>query len=119
MKFVEDDWYEKAYIPKVAKRGAEIIAARGASSAASAANAAIEHMRDWVLGTPAGDWTSMGIWSDGSYGISTEIVYSFPVVCNGGSYEIVQNLELSEYSRGKMSETEKELLEEKEAVSKI
>ncbi|MEC9248359.1 MAG: malate dehydrogenase [Pseudomonadota bacterium] len=120
MDFVEPLWYDKEYIPKVAKRGAEIIDARGASSAASAANAAIEHMRDWVSGTASDDWTSMGVWSDGkSYDVLAGLVYSFPVKCAGGKYEIVQNLDISEYSRQKMTETQNELLEEKEAVSNI
>ena len=120
MSFVEPDWYDKEYIPKVAKRGAEIIDARGASSAASAANAAIEHMRDWVLGTPSDDWTSMGVWSDGNnYDVSSGLVYSFPVKCSGGRYEIVTGLEVSDYSRQKMNDTQTELLEEKEAVSNI
>ena len=120
MSFVEPDWYDKEYIPKVAKRGAEIIDARGASSAASAANAAIEHMRDWVLGTPSDDWTSMGVWSDGNnYDVSSGLVYSFPVKCSGGKYEIVTGLEVSDYSRQKMNDTQTELLEEKEAVSNI
>ena len=120
MSFVEPDWYDKEYIPKVAKRGAEIIDARGASSAASAANAAIEHMRDWGLGTPSDDWTSMGVWSDGNnYDVSSGLVYSFPVKCSGGKYEIVTGLEVSDYSRQKMNDTQTELLEEKEAVSNI
>ena len=120
MSFVEPDWYDKEYIPKVAKRGAEIIDARGASSAASAANAAIEHMRDWVLGTPSDDWTSMGVWSDGNnYDVSSGLVYSFPVKCSGGKYEVVTGLEVSDYSRQKMNDTQTELLEEKEAVSNI
>ena len=120
MSFVEPDWYDKEYIPKVAKRGAEIIDARGASSAASAANAAIEHMRDWVLGTPSDDWTSMGVWSDGNnYDVSSGLVYSFPVKCSGGKYEIVTGLAVSDYSRQKMNDTQTELLEEKEAVSNI
>ena len=119
MEFVAADWYDKNFIPKVAKRGAEIIDARGASSAASAANAAIEHMRDWALGTASDDWTSMGVWSDGSYDISSGIVYSFPVTCVDGGYEVVQHLDISDYSRKKMMETEKELLDEKDAVSNI
>ena len=119
MEFVDADWYDKKYIPKVAKRGAEIIDSRGASSAASAANAAIEHMRDWVLGTANDDWISMGIWSDGSYDINSGIVYSFPVTCANGRDDIVQNLDVSEYSRKKMVDTEKELLDEKDAVSNI
>lgn len=116
---VDRAWYENDYIPRVAKRGAEIIEARGASSAASAANAALEHMRDWVLGTPADDWTSMGIPSDGSYGIEKGLMYSFPVVCKGGNYEIVQNLSIDEFSRKRMSATETELKEERAAIQKL
>ncbi len=112
-------WYDGAYIPKVAKRGAEIIAARGASSAASAANAALEHMRDWALGTPAGDWTSMAVPSDGSYGIPEGLVYSFPVTCTNGEWSIVQGLSIDEYSRAKMTATQRELEEERDAVRKI
>jgi malate dehydrogenase len=116
---VERAWYENEYIPRVAKRGAEIIDARGASSAASAANAALEHMRDWALGTPAGDWTSMGIPSDGSYGIEKGLMYSFPVVCKGGDYEIVQGLAIDEFSRKRMQTTETELKEERDAIQKL
>jgi len=112
-------WYENEYIPRVAKRGAEIIDARGASSAASAANAALEHMRDWALGTPADDWTSMGIPSDGSYGIEAGLMYSFPVRCKGGDYEIVQGLPVDAFSRGRMQATEKELQEERAAVQQL
>jgi malate dehydrogenase len=116
---VDHAWYDGTYIPKVAKRGAEIIAARGASSAASAANAAIEHMRDWALGTPDGDWTSMAVPSDGSYGIPEGLVYSFPVTCKGGQWSIVQGLSVDDYSRAKMTATQKELEEERDAVLKI
>ena len=112
-------WYDGSYIPKVAKRGAEIIAARGASSAASAANAALEHMRDWALGTPADDWTSMAVPSDGSYGIPEGLVYSFPVTCRNGEWSIVQGLSIDDYSRAKMIATQKELEEERDAVLKI
>lgn len=112
-------WYDGSYIPKVAKRGAEIIAARGASSAASAANAALEHMRDWALGTPADDWTSMAVPSDGSYGIPEGLVYSFPVTCKNGEWSIVQGLSIDDYSRAKMIATQKELEEERDAVLKI
>jgi malate dehydrogenase len=112
-------WYDGTYIPKVAKRGAEIIAARGASSAASAANAALEHMRDWALGTPADDWTSMAVPSDGSYGIPKGLVYSFPVTCKNGEWEIVKGLDIDDYSRAKMTATQKELEEERDAVLKI
>jgi malate dehydrogenase len=116
---VDRAWYENEYIPRVAKRGAEIIDARGASSAASAANAALEHMRDWALGTPADDWTSMGIPSDGSYGIEAGLMYSFPVRCKGGDYEIVQGLPVDAFSRARMQATEKELQEERAAVQQL
>lgn len=116
---VDRNWYENDYIPRVAKRGAEIIDARGASSAASAANAAIAHIRDWVMGTPEGDWTSMAVPSDGSYGIAEGLTYSFPVTCNNGEYEIVQGLEIDEFSRERMEITQKELEEERDAVARI
>ena len=116
---VDHDWYANEYIPRVAKRGAEIIAARGASSAASAANGAINHMHDWILGTPKDDWVSMAVPSDGSYGIPEGIMYSFPVTCSNGRYSIVQGLEINEFSRGKMDATRQELEEEKAAVAKI
>lgn len=119
LSLVERPWYENDYIPRVAKRGAEIIDARGASSAASAANAALEHMRDWALGTPADDWTSMGIPSDGSYGIDVGLMYSFPVRCKGGDYEIVQGLPVDDFSRARMQATEKELQEERAAVQQL
>jgi len=112
----DHEWYAGSYIPKVAKRGAEIIEARGASSAASAASAAINHMRDWALGTPAGDWVSMAFSSDGSYGIPEGLVYSYPCVCKDGDFEIVKGLEVNEFSRGKMDATAKELTEERDAV---
>jgi len=112
-------WYENEYIPTVAKRGAAIIEARGASSAASAASAAIDHMRDWALGTPEGDWVSMGVPSDGSYGIPEGVIYGFPCVCKGGQYEIVQGLDINEFSRRKMDETYQELLEERQAVEHL
>ncbi|MGH8121074.1 MAG: malate dehydrogenase [Gammaproteobacteria bacterium] len=116
---VERAWYENEFIPKVAKRGAEIIAARGSSSAASAANSAISHIRDWVAGTPAGDWTSMVVASDGSYGITEGLMYSFPVTCKHGAYNIVQGLKLDDFSKAKMTVTQKELEEERDAVAKI
>ena len=116
---VDQTWYEDDFIPTVQKRGAAIIDARGASSAASAANAAIFHMRDWVLGTPDGDWTSMGIYSDGSYGIQEGLIYSYPCVCKGGDWEIVQGLEINEFSRNKMAATEQELAEERDAVAHL
>ncbi len=119
MSCVERPWYENDYIPRVAKRGAEIIDARGASSAASAANAALEHMRDWVLGTPEGDWVSMGIASDGSYGIEKGMMYSFPVTCSGGKYSIVQGLPVDAFSRKRMDATAAELKEESVAIEQL
>lgn len=119
MSLVDQSWYETAYIPRVAKRGAEIISARGASSAASAANAAIEHMRDWVSGTGKDNWVSMGIASDGSYGIPKGLVYSFPVTCAGGEYKIVQGLEVNPFSRARMDATRKELEEERDAIKHL
>ncbi|MGH1486157.1 MAG: malate dehydrogenase [Cellvibrionaceae bacterium] len=116
---VDQAWYENDFIPTVQKRGAAIIDARGASSAASAANAAIFHMRDWALGTPEGDWTSMGIYSDGSYGIQEGLIYSYPCVCKNGDWEIVQGLEVNEFSRSKMAATEQELAEERDAVAHL
>lgn len=112
-------WYIDTFIPTVQQRGAAIIKARGLSSAASAANAAIEHVRDWVLGTPADDWVTMGIPSDGSYGIPEGILYGFPVHCKNGEYEIVQGLEISDFSRARMDVTLKELLEERTAVQHL
>ncbi|WP_216328277.1 malate dehydrogenase [Deinococcus aestuarii] len=116
LDLVDREWYETTYIPTVAKRGAAIIEARGASSAASAASAAIDHMRDWALGTPEGQWVSMGIPSDGSYGVPQGLIYGFPVRCSGGQYEIVQGLEVSDFSRGKMDATAQELTEERGEV---
>jgi len=107
------------FIPRVQNRGAEIIKARGLSSAASAASAAIDHMRDWTLGTKPDDWVSMAIPSDGSYGISEGIIYSFPVTCQNGAYSIVQNLEIDEFSKKSMGITEKELLDEKAAIEHL
>ena len=103
----------------MAKRGAAIIDARGASSAASAASSALDHMRDWVRGTPEGDWTSMAVVSDGSYGIAEGVMYSFPVTCAGGDYSIVQDLPVDDFSRAKMSATETELKEEQAAVADL
>ncbi len=116
MDMIEQNWYENEYIPGIAKRGAEIIKARGASSAASAANAALDHMRDWVSGAPGNDWTSMAVAADGSYGIPAGIVYSFPVRCANGRYEMVQGLDINEFSRIKMTATQKELEEERDAI---
>lgn len=116
---VDHAWYENEYIPIVQQRGAAIIKARGASSAASAANAAIGHMRSWALGTEADDWVSMAVYSDGSYGIEKGLIYSFPCRCNHGEWEIVQDLEISEFSRGKMTATEQELIQERNAVAHL
>ena len=119
LELVEQDWYENEFIPGVAKRGAEIIKARGASSAASAANAILDHARDWVFGTPENDWTSMAVAADGSYGIPEGIVYSFPVACSGGDYEIVRGLDINEFSRMRMEETRAELEQEREAIKHL
>ena len=116
---VELNWYQEEYIPSVAKRGAEIIDARGASSAASAANGAIDHMRDWVMGTNDDNWVSMGVPSDGSYGIPKGLIFSFPVICKGGDYQIVQGLGFDEFGQSKIDATQKELEEEKAALSSI
>lgn len=109
-------WVDGTFIPTVAKRGAAIIDARGASSAASAANAAIDHVRNWVLGTPAGDWVSMAIPSDGSYGVPEGLISSFPCTCANGEYSIVQGLDIDDYSRGKIDASTGELDEERQAV---
>ena len=116
---VEQDWYENDYIPTVQQRGAAIIKARGASSAASAANAAVDHMRSWALGSDDGDWVSMGIYSDGSYGIQEGLIYSYPCVCKNGDWEIVQGLEVNDFSRERMTATETELAEERDAVKHL
>ncbi len=116
---VEQSWYESDFIPTVQKRGAAIIDARGASSAASAANAAIFHMRDWARGTAEGDWTSMGVYSDGSYGIEQGLIYSFPCICKGGDWEIVQGVDINDFSREKMAATEQELKQERDAVKAL
>jgi malate dehydrogenase len=112
-------WLEKTFIPTVQKRGAAIIEARGLSSAASAANAAIDHVRDWVQGTPAGDWVSMGIPSDGSYGIPEGVLYGHPVTCRNGKYEIVKGIEISEFGRARMNATLKELHEERDGIRSL
>ncbi len=112
-------WYADAYIPTVAKRGAAIIEARGASSAASAANAAVDHIRSWALGTPEGDWVSMAVPSDGSYGVPEGLISSFPCVCKDGNYEIVQGLDINEFSRGKIDASAGELAEERDAVKEL
>jgi malate dehydrogenase len=119
MKLVDEKWMVDTFIPRVAKRGAEIIDARGASSAASAANAAIGHLRDWVLGTPEGDWTSMAVASDGSYGIAPGLVYSYPVTTKNGEYAIVPDLPINAFSRERMDLTRQELEEERAAVDTL
>lgn len=116
---VEQDWYENTYIPEVQQRGAAIIKARGASSAASAASSAVDHMRSWALGTAEGDWVSMGVYSDGSYGVEKGLIYSFPCVCKNGDWEIVQGLSINEFSQARMDATEQELKEERDGVSHL
>ena len=118
-ELVDNDWYKDTFIPAVQQRGAAIIEARGASSAASAASAAIDHIHDWALGTTGDDWVSMAVPSDGSYGISEGIIYSFPVTCENGSYSIVQDLEISEFSRERMDATMQELQEERDGVKDL
>jgi malate dehydrogenase len=112
-------WVESTFIPTVAQRGAAIIKARGLSSAASAANAAVDHIRSWHLGTPEGDWVSMGIPSDGSYGVAEGIISSFPVTCTDGKYEIVQGLAIDDFSRAGIDKSVGELLEERDAVKEL
>jgi malate dehydrogenase len=119
MSLVDQGWYEKEFIPTVQQRGAAIIKARGASSAASAASAAIDHMHSWALGTAEGDWVSMGIPSDGSYGIEPGVIYGYPVTCRNGKYEIVQGLDINDFSRARMDATDKELREERSAIEHL
>ncbi|MDA7686823.1 malate dehydrogenase [Pseudomonadales bacterium] len=119
MELVEQSWFEDEFIPTVQQRGAAIIKARGASSAASAANAAIDHMRTWALGSAQGDWVSMGVYSDGSYGIEEGLIYSFPVTCSDGDWSIVQGVDVNDFSRAKMGATETELCEERDAVAHL
>ncbi|HET6629473.1 MAG TPA: malate dehydrogenase [Woeseiaceae bacterium] len=118
-ELVDEDWVTKEFIPVVQQRGAAIIKARGASSAASAASAAIDQVHDWARGSLEGDWVSMAVPADGSYGIGEGIVYSFPVRCTNGDYEIVQGLEISDSSRERMLATEKELREERAAIEEL
>ncbi len=115
----DQDWIENDFIPTVAKRGAAIIEARGSSSAASAASATIDAARDWLQGSPEGDWVSMAVYSDGSYDVPEGLVYSFPVTTKDGTWEIVQGLEVNDFSRGKMDATADELAEERDAVKKL
>ncbi|MFM7784383.1 MAG: malate dehydrogenase [Gammaproteobacteria bacterium] len=119
IELVDRGWYEQEFIPTVQQRGAAVIKARGASSAASAANAAVDHMRSWALGTPEGDWVSMGVYSDGSYGIQQGLIYSFPCTCAGGEWRIVQDASVNDFSRARMQATEKELSEERDAVAHL
>jgi len=116
---VDEHWIAQTFIPTVQQRGATIIKARGASSAASAASSAIDHVRDWMLGTPDGDWVSMGVPADGSYGIKEGVIYSYPVTCRDGRYSIVQGLSVDAFSRGKMDATDKELREERDGVKEL
>lgn len=116
---VDENWTRETFIPTVQQRGAAIIKARGASSAASAASAAMDHIRTWVQGTAEGDWVSMGIPSDGSYGIAPGVIYSYPVTCKDGQYSIVQGLEIDAFSRAKMDATHQELLEERDGVKDL
>jgi malate dehydrogenase len=116
---VDQAWYREQFIPAVQQRGAAIIKARGASSAASAASAAIDHMHDWFKGSAAGDYVSMAVASDGSYGIAEGVVYSYPVICTNGDYQIVQGLDIDEFSRAKMDATDQELREERDGVAEL
>src|SRR5687767_1108890 len=118
-KLVDEAWYRDTFIPTVQQRGAAVIKARGASSAGSAASAAMNHVRDWVHGTPAGDWVSMAVPADGSYGVAPGVVYSYPCVCASGDYEIVQGLEHGAFARERMAATEQELREERAAVESL
>ncbi len=119
MGLIDQNWYENDFIPTVQQRGAAIIKARGASSAASAANAAIDHMRDWALGTPEGDYMTMGVYSDGSYGIEEGLIYGFPCVCKDGDWSIVPGIELNDFSKSRMAATETELKEERDGVKHL
>jgi len=115
----DQEWLENDFLPTVQKRGAAVIEARGASSAASAANAAVDHIHDWVMGTADGDWVSMGIPSEGSYGIAEGVIFGFPVTCAGGSYEIVQGLDLNDFSKSRLDVTVNELKDERETVKQL
>ena len=115
----DQQWLESDFIPTVQKRGTAVIEARGASSAASAANAAVDHMHDWVLGTPDGDWVSMGIPSDGSYGVDEGLIAGFPVTCSNGTYQVVEGLELNDFSRSRLEVTVNELKEERETIKRL
>jgi malate dehydrogenase len=119
LSLVDQQWYSQTFIPVVQQRGAAIIKARGASSAASAASAAIDHVRDWVKGTADGDWASMAVPSDGSYGIPAGVIYGYPVTCKNGDYQIVQGLAINDFSRERLTATHKELLEERDGVKEL
>ncbi|MFP4208023.1 MAG: malate dehydrogenase [Wenzhouxiangella sp.] len=119
LEIVGQGWYENEFIPTVQQRGAAIIKARGASSAASAASAAIDHIRDWALGTDGDDWVSMAVPADGSYGIAPGVIYSFPCTCSDGQWKIVQGLEINDFSRARMDATDRELREERTAVEAL
>jgi malate dehydrogenase len=119
LSIVPRQWYEADFIPSVQQRGAAIIKARGASSAASAASAAIDHVRDWALGTAGDDWVSMAVASDGSYGIREGVIYSYPVICKSGRYEIVEGLSIDEFCRRKLDATDAELREERAGVESL
>ena len=119
LSLVDEGWYRDQFIPTVQQRGAAIIKARGASSAASAASSAIDHIHDWVMGTPDGNWVSMGVPSDGSYGIPAGVIYGYPVTCKNGEYQIVQGLAVNEFGRGRLDATHKELLEERDGVKEL
>jgi malate dehydrogenase len=119
LSLVDATWYRETFIPTVQQRGAAIIKARGASSAASAASSAIDHIRDWVRGTAEGDWVSMAVPSDGSYGIPAGVIYGFPVTCTGGRYQIVHGLAVNEFSSARMEATHRELLEERDGVREL
>jgi malate dehydrogenase len=118
-KVDDEDWIANEFIPRVAKRGAEVIEKRGASSAASAANAAIDHVHDWVLGTPQDDWVSMSVSSDGSYGVEDGLISGFPCTCSGGEWQLVQGLEIDDFSRQRIDASVAELREERDAVSEL
>ena len=119
LEVVSRDWAIDHFIPRIQRRGAEIIEARGLSSAASAADAVVDHVHNWVLGTPDGDWVSMGVPSDGSYGVEEGVVFSYPVTCKGGKYEIVQGLQLDEFSRTRLQVSEKELRDERAVIEDL
>ena len=119
LSLLEQSWFKDVFIPTVQQRGAAVIKARGTSSAASAAAAALDHVHDWMLGTAAGDWVSMAVPSDGSYGIAEGVIYSYPVTCKNGVYSIVKGLDINEFSRDKMQATHRELLEERDGVKDL